>query len=185
MILSSGTPTHSRRSSLRSSQAIPIRPLYKRDIFYSGSVLQLPQNSSLQLAESQAALGCNMGVSVVSIPARDILEKVQQQLASKEADEKDAGQDESQDCCAKLNTFFKAKKGSGEGENPAEEPRCFPLKIPPSIKDVLKEMLDFSLLTQNSAFLLLAVANIFGMMGFYVPFVYITQYAVGNVYGSI
>lgn len=46
-----------------------------------------------------------------------------------------------------------------------------------SITHTLKEALDFSLLRQP-AFLLFCIANVLGMMGFYVPFVYITDSSI-------
>lgn len=185
VILSSGTPTH---TAANKSQAIAVRPMYKRDIFYSGSTLTLPPNSSLQqIAESQGVISANMGQSVVSIPARDIINKVQQQLAQIESEGKDGTDQNEPNLCDKLLIFFKLKKKNKDLIDPEfqepEKKQCFRLKIPPSMKSILKEMLDFSLVKESSAFTLLSVSNIFGMMGFYVPFVYITQFAVTNVKG--
>lgn len=50
-------------------------------------------------------------------------------------------------------------------------------KLPKSMTHTLKEALDFSLL-REPAFLLACVANVLGMMGFYVPFVYITDSSI-------
>ena len=44
------------------------------------------------------------------------------------------------------------------------------------IWNALKEMVNFSLLT-NPIFLLVGTSNIFGMLGFYVPFVYLPNMA--------
>ncbi|CAG2182383.1 unnamed protein product, partial [Oppiella nova] len=127
-----------------------------------------------------------MGQSVVSIPARDIINKVQQQLAQMETEGKDPADPTDQkepNLCAKLLSFLGLKhenKDINESELP-EKRGCFRLKIPPSMKSILKEMLDFSLVRESSAFTLLSVSNMFGMMGFYVPFVYITQFAVTQV----
>lgn len=46
-----------------------------------------------------------------------------------------------------------------------------------SMTHTLKEIFDFSLL-QQPAFLLTCIANVLGMMGFYVPFVYITDSSI-------
>lgn len=54
-------------------------------------------------------------------------------------------------------------------------------KFPRSMMGILSEMLDLSLLRDSSAFTVLAISNVFGMMGFYVPFMYITQFAVSDV----
>ena len=42
---------------------------------------------------------------------------------------------------------------------------------------VLKEMVNFKILSQP-LFLLIAISNVFGMLGFYVPFVYLLNMAV-------
>ena len=42
---------------------------------------------------------------------------------------------------------------------------------------VLKEMVNFKILSQP-LFLLIAISNVFGMLGFYVPFVYLPNMAV-------
>ncbi|XP_054166334.1 monocarboxylate transporter 7-like isoform X2 [Oppia nitens] len=186
VILTSGTPTHTTANT--KNQAIPVRPIYKRDIFYSGSTLTLPPNSSLQqIAESQGVVGANIGQSVVSIPARDIINKVQQQLAQMDDDgDKDANDDTYEpNICDKILTFLKLKNKDTEvvdSEFAANKNGCLHIKIPPSMKSILKEMLDFSLVKESMAFTLLSVSNIFGMMGFYVPYVYITQFAVSHVY---
>ncbi|KAK3855220.1 hypothetical protein Pcinc_038363, partial [Petrolisthes cinctipes] len=51
-----------------------------------------------------------------------------------------------------------------------EDSRCS--CIPESIKGTLSQMMDFSLM-KNPVFLLIGVANLFGMLGFYTPFVYL------------
>ncbi|CAG2121288.1 unnamed protein product, partial [Medioppia subpectinata] len=107
VILTSGTPTH---SAANKNQTITVRPIYKRDIFYSGSTLTLPPNSSLQhIAESQGIISANMGQSVVSIPARDIIHKVHQQLAQMESEAKDPAETHEPNLCGKLLTFFGLK----------------------------------------------------------------------------
>ena len=45
------------------------------------------------------------------------------------------------------------------------------------IWDTLKEMINFTLLS-NPIFMLVGLSNIFGMIGFYVPFVYLPNMAV-------
>ena len=44
---------------------------------------------------------------------------------------------------------------------------------------VLKEMVNYHILSQP-LFLLIAISNIFGMLGFYVPFVYLPNMAAGR-----
>ena len=76
---------------------------------------------------------------------------------------------------------------NGEGKKKKRKPGCcgkLKAKLPPSMKNVLHEMLDLSLLRDSSAFTILAISNIFGMMGFYVPFMYITQFVVNAIPGN-
>ncbi|XP_050701205.1 uncharacterized protein LOC126987842 isoform X1 [Eriocheir sinensis] len=49
--------------------------------------------------------------------------------------------------------------------------------LPESIRGTLGQMMDFSLL-KNPIFLLIGVANLFGMLGFYTPFVYLPSAAM-------
>ena len=61
---------------------------------------------------------------------------------------------------------------------------CIPTQVwgylcfPQSCKDTLQEMLDFSLL-KDPGFLLVCFGNILAFLGFYVPFVYAVDLAVG------
>lgn len=95
VILSSGTPVHNkdnngkgdvenggtndtssvhRRTNSNASQTIHVRPMSKRDIFYQGSTLHIP-HSQLSLSH-QFQSHSSMAHSMVSIPARDIINKV-------------------------------------------------------------------------------------------------------------
>lgn len=199
-----------------STQTIAVRPMSKKDIFYSGSTLHIP-SSVTQLAES----GVNIGQSIVSIPARDIIAKIQKQIQKQENDDEEDGGNVKKPCqkknvcdkilqvlcsfkedCCHQNASSNANnndlefgdcdesnklKPAAEMEDNVdeEEPRSlwnrFIGKLPPSMGSILNEMLDFSLLRESKSFTLLAISNVFGMMGFYVPFVYITQFAISSV----
>lgn len=97
VILSSGTPVHNKESGMKgdvengggantdtgsvhkrtnsnASQTIHVRPMSKRDIFYQGSTLHIP-HSQLSLSH-QFQSHSSMAHSMVSIPARDIINKV-------------------------------------------------------------------------------------------------------------
>ncbi|XP_054717390.1 monocarboxylate transporter 12-B-like [Uloborus diversus] len=125
-----------RRQQRRlSSRKDVVRPLYRKDIFYSGSIVNLPQ-----YRQSKADIRSYMQ-SVTTIP-----------------------QDESDD---EVETTMSLKKRC---------PKWCP-KLPPSMKHTLREALDFSLL-KEPVFLLMCLANVLGMMGFYVPFVYVTDSSV-------
>ncbi|UYV83096.1 hypothetical protein LAZ67_22002204 [Cordylochernes scorpioides] len=131
----------SRRSSLRrlsmrrdSSKKDLARPLYRKDIFYSGSIAHLPEfiNSQKDVRSYVA--------SVISIPREpaDIVD-----FPSVEKPRKDY---------------------------------CPCIKLPKSMTDTVKEMLDMSLL-KDRVFLLICVSNVVGMLGFNVPFMYIPECA--------
>jgi len=230
------------------SQTIHVRPLYKKDIFYSGSTQHIP-HSQLSLSHQCQSAAHSIGQSLVSIPARDIIEKVQRQIQQREQEAEEAavaaanaaagvGQNgmlrQQRNFCNKivkiicpfktddLDCYHKSKHNRDEakqlqltqqrhdnededdlehGEDELdgnqqqvkqveedEEPQsCWGklrAKLPPSMGSILNEMLDMSLLRDSSAFTILAISNVFGMMGFYVPFVYITQYAVSSVKGG-
>ncbi|XP_035211198.1 monocarboxylate transporter 12-like isoform X2 [Stegodyphus dumicola] len=130
----------SRRPSLRRDRKDYSRPLYRKDVFYSGSIRNLPEYK-----QSQGDVRSYVA-SVTSIP-RDI--PVSQSVLG---DNKSVVLD-------------------GK-EKPKLCPDC--IKLPRSMTDTMYEMLDFSLL-KNRVFLMICISNIIGMIGFYVPYVYITD----------
>lgn len=133
----------SRRSSLKRDRKDYSRPLYRKDVFYSGSIRNLPEYK-----QSQGDVRSYVA-SVTSIP-RDI-------PASHPglADNRSAVFD------GKPRTKFC--------------PDC--IKLPRSMTDTMNEMLDFSLL-KNNVFMMICISNIIGMVGFYVPYVYITDSSI-------
>ncbi|XP_055949917.1 monocarboxylate transporter 12-like isoform X1 [Argiope bruennichi] len=136
--------TPARRQQRRmSSRKDLVRPLYRKDIFYSGSIVNLPQ-----YRQSKADIRCYIS-SVTTIPQ--------------------PSDDEEDDAPKNIKSKPKSKF------------RC--PRLPKSMTDTLKEALDFSLLTEP-AFLLACIANIFGMLGFYVPFVYIADSSVEKGIGQ-
>lgn len=103
------------------------RPMYRRDIFYSGSMLHVPQFRSQPDVTSYVA-------SVTTIP--------------------DAVPPEEETGCWKYLCFSKVAK------------------------DILKEMLDISLL-KDPVFLIACLGEVFGFIGLFVPFVYLAERAIG------
>lgn len=99
-----------------------VRPLYKKDIFFAGSLKKLPQYIS------QTSLAYNLSIN--KAPSK------------KDIEEEKVG--------CKL--------------------------CPESFKRVIGTMLDFSLL-KSPSFLILAISGFFTMMGFYVPYMYLTERA--------
>lgn len=115
--------------SLSSRKSNMVRPMSRKDIFYSGSVTNLPEYH-----QSQKSL-TNYRQSIMSLPKMKQLE------------------DES---------------------SPADVCPC--LALPESFKSALSQMMDMSLL-KDPVFMFIAVSNLFGMAGLYVPFVYLADCA--------
>lgn len=57
---------------------------------------------------------------------------------------------------------------------------CPCLALPESFKSALSQMMDMSLL-KDPVFMFIAVSNLFGMAGLYVPFVYLADCAQKDV----
>lgn len=104
------------------------RPMYKKDIFYSGSIVNINEFRSQPSMTSYIT-------SITSIPGETPMDRVD----------------------GKLHKWCSC--------------------LPKPVVDVLSEMLDVSLLT-NLGFMCICLGNIFAMIGFYVPFVYIVDRAV-------
>lgn len=114
----------SRRGTI--SMGDSVRPMYRDDIFFGGSLARLPQYTS------HTNLGYTM--SVTRLPT----------------------------------------------QNDIEEEKSHTCKLcPESVRRTLATMLDTSLL-QSPSFLLLALSGGFTMMGFFVPFMYLTDRAMLN-----
>lgn len=112
--------------SRRGTMGDTVRPMYRDDIFFGGSLARLPQYSS------RSNLGYTM--SVTRLPTQEDIEE------------------EKTNSC-KL--------------------------CPESVRRTLATMLDMSLL-KSPSFLLLALSGGFTMMGFFVPFMFLTERALGN-----
>ncbi|XP_065084879.1 monocarboxylate transporter 12-like [Ochlerotatus camptorhynchus] len=116
----------SRQGSRRGTLTDATRPMYRDDIFFTGSLVRIPQY------QSQTSLGYHM--SVTRLPTQADVEEI-------------------------------------------EESSC---KIcPEAVRRTLATMLDMTLL-RSPSFMLLAISGFFTMMGFFVPFIYITQRATSG-----
>lgn len=147
-----------------------VRPLSRKDIFYSGSV------TNLREYQSQKSL-TNYRNSVISLTkyerdaqardARDAVsevEKGERKLLYILA----AGHCSMLAICNKKRFLF------------AEYDLCPCLVLPESFKSAISTMLDVSLL-KDPVFMLIGISNVFGMAGLYVPFVYLVDAASLNV----
>lgn len=102
------------------------RPMYRKDIFYSGSILQIPEFQSQP----------NVQVYIKSITS--------------------------------IPKYLPYEEETGIG-------RCS--CIPKSVRDTLKQMMDLSLL-KDPLFLVPCLGNLFGAVGLFIPYIYITQKAL-------
>ncbi|KAG8236226.1 hypothetical protein J437_LFUL016752 [Ladona fulva] len=118
-----------------------IRPMSRKDIFYSGSVVNLPEY------QSQRSLTAYRQ-SVLSLP------KFQN---------------------AEIDAEFNRAAAYRDPEKPPPD-LCPCLPLPEAFKSALGSMLDVSLL-RDPVFLLIGISNVFGMLGLYVPFVYLVDAA--------
>ncbi|XP_069697848.1 monocarboxylate transporter 14 isoform X3 [Periplaneta americana] len=121
------------KSSIPRERREMVRPLSRKDIFYSGSVMNLPEFKSQKSLASYRQ-------SVISLP--------------KYAQERGDGVD--------------VEKGTD---------LCPCLTLPESFKATLAAMMDVSLL-KDPVFMLISISNFFGMMGLYIPFVYLVDSAI-------
>lgn len=135
----------SRRGSSQAEPRHIIRPFSRKDIFYSGSIANLPEFQSQKSINSYRQ-------SVLNLP------RAASATWRQGADEGDL-----------------SPRSGKQGACP-----CFFLGGAGSFKTALSQLMDCSLL-KNPVFLFIAVSNVFGMLGFYVPFVYIMQSAVSKV----
>lgn len=110
-----------RRKVKKEFQGLYVKPMYRKDIFYSGSMLHIPQYQSTPDIRTYVA-------SITDVPEEDA----------------------------------KSMKES--------KCRC----IPKEMRDALFSMMDFSLLL-NPVFLLIAFANMLGMIGYWMPFMFLVD----------
>jgi len=137
-----------RRDSVKSNSARPmVRPFSRKDLFYGGSVSHLVETNELPANWDQYR------PSIISIPRR---------LSSLPRGSIIASHLSLPVMDRKVSSVIPDEFLEPEGVQP--------------IWNALKEMVNFSLLT-NPIFLLVGTSNIFGMLGFYVPFVYLPNMA--------
>lgn len=122
------------RTSIQARKEL-VRPMSRKDIFYSGSVVNLPEY------QSQRSLA-GYRQSILSLPQ------------------------------------YSSKRVVGDGGEVEKGPPdvCPCLTLPDSVKSVLANMLDYSLL-KDPVFMFIGISNVFGMAGLYVPFVYLVDMA--------
>uniref|UniRef100_A0A2M4CRY8 Putative monocarboxylate transporter n=1 Tax=Anopheles darlingi TaxID=43151 RepID=A0A2M4CRY8_ANODA len=153
------------KASLKADRSIMVRPLSRKDIFYSGSVTNLKEY------QSQKSL-TNYRNSVVS------LTKFEKEHRNDVRDDVEKGREEQYDLCPclALPDSFKNAIAAMKGREEQYD-LCPCLALPDSFKNAIAAMMDVSLL-RDPVFMMIGVSNIFGMAGLYVPFVYLVDAAV-------
>lgn len=135
------------------------RPLYRQDIFYSGSVINIDKYQRVEQAREQRPEAVPVHAytaSVICIPMAtgntgDQLDAAEKQTTAGTV-ASNVLQVDSASCCADL--------------------------LPKSVTDVLAAMLNFKLLRVR-AFALILIGNLFAMFGFIIPFMYLVDLARG------
>ncbi|XP_062714083.1 monocarboxylate transporter 14 isoform X2 [Aedes albopictus] len=131
---------YTSKASLKADRPQMVRPLSRKDIFYSGSVTNLKE------FQSQKSLASYRN-SVISLTKFE-----------REHRERDVVRED-------------LEKGTEQYD------LCPCLVLPESFKNAIGAMMDMSLL-RDPVFMMIAISNIFGMAGLYVPFVYLVDAAV-------
>lgn len=138
-----------------------IRPMSRKDIFYSGSIVNLPEYQSQkslagyrQSVISLPRYGTQNVRDVEAGPPRKFVRHVLEMLLR----------------IFLTMTFFFSFLAD----------LCPCLTLPEAFKSALNDMMDFSLL-KDPVFLLIGISNVFGMAGLYVPFVYLVDAAKEQV----
>ncbi|XP_021706003.1 monocarboxylate transporter 14 isoform X4 [Aedes aegypti] len=130
---------YTSKASLKADRPQMVRPLSRKDIFYSGSVTNLKEFQSQKSLASYR----NSVISLTKFEREHRGDVVREDL----------------------------EKGAEQYD------LCPCLVLPESFKNAIGAMMDVSLL-RDPVFMMIAISNIFGMAGLYVPFVYLVDAAV-------
>uniref|UniRef100_A0A915PIC1 Major facilitator superfamily (MFS) profile domain-containing protein n=1 Tax=Setaria digitata TaxID=48799 RepID=A0A915PIC1_9BILA len=144
------------------------KPLNRRDIFYSGSIRNLPE------FKSEGSNYQSYRESQISIPT-----SVVSQVIIGTGMSQVEGVSDSED---KFDGNHETSRRRGEQLDIIDyydDRRC--KWVPVAVRNVLNEMIDISLLKEPAMFLL-CISNLFGMLGFYVPFMFLIDMAVAKGY---
>lgn len=139
----------------------------QQDLFYSGSTLHLqPQSSVLNIAPSKPTNKLNFDDNISNIVTvkkevqNTVYQTIKKWLGANDKSEPD-----------KPITEEKQRKMTSVQEDEDE-----------SALTIVKEMLDVSLFRDSLPFTLLIIGNFASMFGFYIPFIYLSQFCEQTVY---
>jgi len=153
---------------LRSSQML-VRPLSRKDIFYSRSIYSVHQpdnnDADLNLKKSQVSLG-KPGLRSNKASYISMNSGLRSNRASFVSIKRGSLVNSNLGLPIKSEDKRMSVVGGGQGDQGEKG----------GMLDVLKEMMNFKLLA-DPLFLLIGISNVFGMIGFYTPFVYLPNMA--------
>lgn len=170
--------------SRRGSARIMLSPLSRKDIFYQGSITSMSQPQDLdnqeQLLKSQFSISRASGLrsnktSYISITG---LGSKKQSYVSMPR-----GSLVNSSLALPLSIHYNRRRsGVSVRSQKSASQETLIVESDGGMLVVLKEMMNFSLL-KDPCFLLFGISNVFGMMGFYTPFVYLP--ALASTYEGI
>eukprot|EP00095_Tigriopus_kingsejongensis_P002022 snap_masked-scaffold1627_size33010-processed-gene-0.3 protein:Tk02022 transcript:snap_masked-scaffold1627_size33010-processed-gene-0.3-mRNA-1 annotation:"monocarboxylate transporter" len=148
----------SHTGSMRRGSRPIIRPLYRKDVFYSGSVANLVNEEEQQPNRKMSYVPSFANFdeyrhSVISIPKTPRRHSMMSMPRGSIV-------------ASHLSIPQHIRKASLIEDDDSDQPAL----------STLREMLNFELLG-NKMFLLVGISNVFGMLGFYTPFVYLPNMA--------
>ena len=200
IVLSSNPLSSSQNLSRRKSsagiisQSIAVRPISKKDVFYSGSSTSVNRKTSISTKptvqqEANLLVPSNNKdymnrASVVSIPARDVIDRVNKEKEKIRNQKKEGKDGFLSNLKGKISNYFCCFQGSGNNKNSSNKGGKKKKKLCCETPKIMIEMVDFSLLREEPSFVLLSISNVFGFMGYYIPFVYIIQHLTTQVLGE-
>ncbi|CAD6185095.1 unnamed protein product [Caenorhabditis auriculariae] len=144
------------------------RPMNRQDIFYGGSIRNLKE------FKQEGGHLPSYRASVLSIP---------RSVVGQAASQMNLAQSQAGDLGSRMGGSRMSRNAGGLAEEEEiiddfyDNGRC--RWIPLAIRNAFSEMIDFELL-KDPVMLLLCISNLLGMMGFYIPFVFLKDLANEN-----
>lgn len=162
------TPSQTSTGSSTGRNAPNIaRPMYRDDIFYTGSIVNLPEYK-------QARNVSNYLASTTHIPDEEIMNAAA--LADGEVVDDADGENPPPYDNNMAASFISSRRGSSRVTVP-QPPGLLARLLPSSARATLKNMLGTELL-RNGFFSLYCLANLICMIAFYIPYVYLPDMAI-------
>lgn len=140
----------------------------QQDLFYSGSTLHLQPQSILNIPQKQNKLNFDDDISNIVTVKKEVQNTVYQTIK-------------------KWCNFG----GAAKADEPITEEKQRKMTSVPNEDEeesalrIVKEMLDISIFKDSIPFTLLAIGNFASMLGFYIPFIYLSQHVEESVLSKL